>query len=113
MSTVCAGCGGKDGEHADTCRDLDGIRIRLEKRVADLEMKLRLVADLETELMLEKAKIAKLVTARVMDNFLADQLVAAVLDFCMDESYGPLVSWRRDRMIESAKAIQKARIERP
>lgn len=35
--TVCAGCGEKDGEHVADCKDLDGIRIRLEKRIKELE----------------------------------------------------------------------------
>lgn len=36
--TVCAGCGEKNGEHAIDCKDLDGIRIRLEKRIKELEV---------------------------------------------------------------------------
>lgn len=35
--TVCAGCGENNGEHAIDCKDLDGIRIRLEKRIKELE----------------------------------------------------------------------------
>ena len=34
--TVCAGCGEKDGAHAESCRDLDGVRIRLERELSSM-----------------------------------------------------------------------------
>jgi hypothetical protein len=35
--TVCAACGEKDGTHADTCTDLVGVKVRLERELAEVK----------------------------------------------------------------------------